>query len=80
MILVGLWWIQTNPSDRPSMTRVVEMLQGSPQSLQIPPNTFLSSPAEFPQGYLSITSSPPYHESIKIDFNKIKAFMLVKTI
>lgn len=28
MIMVGLWCIQVNPRDRPSMTRVVEMLCG----------------------------------------------------
>ncbi|KAI3451782.1 hypothetical protein Pfo_008447 [Paulownia fortunei] len=44
MLLVGLWCIQTAPSDRPSMTKVVEMLEGSLQSIQIPPKPFLSSP------------------------------------
>ncbi|GMY24339.1 PR5-like receptor kinase, partial [Fagus crenata] len=44
MILVGLWCIQTNPSDRPSMNKVVEMLKGSLHSLQIPPKPFLYSP------------------------------------
>lgn len=47
MILVGLWCIQTRPSDRPSMSKVVEMLEGSIQSLQIPPQPyFLESPAD----------------------------------
>ncbi|KAI5684303.1 hypothetical protein M9H77_05531 [Catharanthus roseus] len=46
MILVGLWCIQTKPSDRPSMSKVVEMLEGSMQSLQIPPKPYLlESPA-----------------------------------
>ncbi|KAL3525479.1 hypothetical protein ACH5RR_013851 [Cinchona calisaya] len=44
MTLVGLWCIQTNPADRPSMSRVVEMLEGSPEHLQIPPKPFLDSP------------------------------------
>ncbi|KAF9591599.1 hypothetical protein IFM89_004828 [Coptis chinensis] len=44
MILVGLWCIQTNPSDRPSMSRVLEMLEGSIEVLSIPPKPFLSSP------------------------------------
>ncbi|XP_039025811.1 LEAF RUST 10 DISEASE-RESISTANCE LOCUS RECEPTOR-LIKE PROTEIN KINASE-like 2.1 [Hibiscus syriacus] len=44
MIIVSLWCIQTNPSDRPSMTRVLEMLQGTLQSLPIPPRPFLFSP------------------------------------
>ncbi|CAL5370824.1 unnamed protein product [Camellia sinensis] len=45
MILVGLWCIRTNPSDRPPMSKVVEMLEGSFKSLQIPPKPFLFSTA-----------------------------------
>ncbi|MBA0686535.1 hypothetical protein Goari_014134, partial [Gossypium aridum] len=37
LIAVSLWCIQTNSLDRPSMTRVIEMLQGSLQSLELPP-------------------------------------------
>ncbi|XVF78927.1 hypothetical protein PTKIN_Ptkin14bG0177600 [Pterospermum kingtungense] len=48
MIIVSLWCIQTNPSDRPSMTKVLEMLQGSLQSLPIPPRPFLFSPPRSP--------------------------------
>ncbi|XP_044490278.1 PR5-like receptor kinase [Mangifera indica] len=44
MIIVSLWCIQTNPSERPTMSRVVEILEGSLHSLQIPPKPFLSSP------------------------------------
>ena len=44
MILVSLWCIQTNPIDRPSMNKVVEMLEGTLHSLQIPPKPFLCSP------------------------------------
>ncbi|KAH9795080.1 protein kinase domain-containing protein [Citrus sinensis] len=44
MIIGSLWCIQTNPSSRPTMSRVVEMLEGSLDSLQIPPKPFLSSP------------------------------------
>ncbi|XP_058091451.1 LEAF RUST 10 DISEASE-RESISTANCE LOCUS RECEPTOR-LIKE PROTEIN KINASE-like 2.5 isoform X2 [Magnolia sinica] len=43
MVLVGLWCIQTNPTDRPSMSKVVEMLEGSLDGLQMPPRPFLSS-------------------------------------
>ncbi|XP_040380409.1 LEAF RUST 10 DISEASE-RESISTANCE LOCUS RECEPTOR-LIKE PROTEIN KINASE-like 2.1 [Oryza brachyantha] len=42
MIIVGLWCIQLLPTNRPSMTRVVEMLQSSADDLQIPPQSFLS--------------------------------------
>ncbi|KAL3527030.1 hypothetical protein ACH5RR_011686 [Cinchona calisaya] len=44
IILVGLWCIQTNPAGRPRMSKVVEMLEGSLQSIEIPPKPFLSNP------------------------------------
>ncbi|KAG6743130.1 hypothetical protein POTOM_054076 [Populus tomentosa] len=44
MVTMGLWCVQTNPLDRPSMTKVVEMLEGSLQFLQSPPKPFLYSP------------------------------------
>jgi hypothetical protein len=37
MIIVSLWCILTNPSNRPPMSRVVDMLKESLNSLQIPP-------------------------------------------
>ncbi|KAG4175131.1 hypothetical protein ERO13_A11G165101v2, partial [Gossypium hirsutum] len=37
LIAVSLWCIQTNSLDRPSMTRVIDMLPGSIQSLELPP-------------------------------------------
>ncbi|XVF71600.1 hypothetical protein PTKIN_Ptkin12aG0051600 [Pterospermum kingtungense] len=49
LIVVSLWCIQTNPIDRPSMTKVLEMLQGSLQSLVVPPRPFLSSPVRSPR-------------------------------
>ncbi|TYI01238.1 hypothetical protein ES332_A11G187400v1 [Gossypium tomentosum] len=36
LIIVSRWCTQTNPVDRPSMTKVLEMLQGNPQSLVLP--------------------------------------------
>ncbi|GLT91852.1 hypothetical protein SLE2022_097180 [Rubroshorea leprosula] len=44
MIIVGLWCIQTDPSNRPPISKVLEMLQGNLDSLQIPPKPFFSSP------------------------------------
>ncbi|KAL9427660.1 hypothetical protein AB3S75_029780 [Citrus x aurantiifolia] len=44
MILVSLWCIQTNPSDRPSMHEVLEMLGSSTEILQIPPKPSLALP------------------------------------
>ncbi|KMT13951.1 hypothetical protein BVRB_4g077880 isoform A [Beta vulgaris subsp. vulgaris] len=45
LILVSLWCIQTYPSNRPPMHKVVEMLEGPLELLQNPPKPHLSSPA-----------------------------------
>ncbi|KAG6650059.1 hypothetical protein CIPAW_06G017200 [Carya illinoinensis] len=45
MTIVSLWCIQADPSNRPTMSRVVEMLEMSLNALQIPPKPFLSSPS-----------------------------------
>lgn len=42
LAIVGLWCIQWNPTDRPSMTMVMQMLEGDLQSLVIPPRPFVS--------------------------------------
>ncbi|KAL2936668.1 Rust resistance kinase Lr10 [Bienertia sinuspersici] len=44
MILVSLWCIRTYPSNRPSMTQVIEMLQSGVELLQMPPEPYISSP------------------------------------
>ncbi|KAL3501759.1 hypothetical protein ACH5RR_036208 [Cinchona calisaya] len=44
MIVAGLWCIQTFPVKRPSMSRVLEILEGSMEFLEIPPKPFMSSP------------------------------------
>jgi serine/threonine protein kinase len=41
MIVVGLWCIQVIPNDRPTMTRVLEMLEGSTSNLELPPKVLL---------------------------------------
>ncbi|KAF8026864.1 hypothetical protein BT93_F3376 [Corymbia citriodora subsp. variegata] len=45
MVIVSLWCIQTSPSDRPSIGKVIEMLDGSLESLQMPPKPILYSPS-----------------------------------
>ncbi|KAJ1284869.1 hypothetical protein BS78_03G238300, partial [Paspalum vaginatum] len=42
VIVVSLWCIQVILTDRPTMTRVVEMLEGSTSNLELPPKVFLS--------------------------------------
>ncbi|MED6194679.1 hypothetical protein PIB30_030746 [Stylosanthes scabra] len=44
MTVVGLWCIQTIPNDRPTMSKVVEMLEGNTNSIEMPPRPALSSP------------------------------------
>lgn len=42
MIIVACWCIQTNPTDRPSMKKVVQMLETSNELQEMPPNPFIS--------------------------------------
>ncbi|ESR55847.1 hypothetical protein CICLE_v10019355mg [Citrus x clementina] len=56
MVIVGLWCIQTHPSYRPAMNKVIDMLQGSIEALQIPPKPFLSSPPRLSSMGSSFTS------------------------
>ncbi|KAJ9178395.1 hypothetical protein P3X46_010282 [Hevea brasiliensis] len=43
LAIVGLWCIQWNPVDRPSMKTAVQMLEGEGDNLSIPANPFSSS-------------------------------------
>ncbi|KAK1661197.1 hypothetical protein QYE76_049356 [Lolium multiflorum] len=43
LAIVALWCIQWSPRNRPSMTKVVNMLTGNLQNLQMPPKPFVSS-------------------------------------
>ncbi|KAF3431908.1 hypothetical protein FNV43_RR26644 [Rhamnella rubrinervis] len=59
MIMVSLWCIQTDPSNRPTMRRVIEMLGGGLDSLEVPPKPYLSSPSrssstEISSGFASL--------------------------
>ncbi|XP_057732387.1 PR5-like receptor kinase [Arachis stenosperma] len=48
LTIVSLWCIQTNPSNRPSISTVVEMLEGRVELLQLPPKPFWFSPSASP--------------------------------
>ncbi|KAJ4839329.1 hypothetical protein Tsubulata_829965 [Turnera subulata] len=69
MIIVGLWCIQMKPSDRPPMNKVVEMLEGDLESMQLPPRPTLY-PEERPlqlEGDLSPTTSDDHSgESVSL--------------
>lgn len=45
MTLVGLWCIQTDPLQRPAIGKVIEMLEGSLEVMQMPPKPFICSPS-----------------------------------
>ncbi|MED6136547.1 hypothetical protein PIB30_057031 [Stylosanthes scabra] len=60
--LVSLWCIQTNPSERPSINKVVEMLEGELHSIPFPPKPFLYSTSSLPL-QISHTSSSNMDES-----------------
>ncbi|XP_047312798.1 PR5-like receptor kinase [Impatiens glandulifera] len=57
MILVGLWCIQINPLQRPSMGEVVKMLEGSVEAMEIPPKPFQFSPSKSMINDSSVSSS-----------------------
>ncbi|KAL6012975.1 hypothetical protein ACLOJK_003465 [Asimina triloba] len=40
LVVIALWCIQMRPSDRPSMSKVVEMLEGTGGDLEMPPKPF----------------------------------------
>ncbi|WCJ41395.1 PR5-like receptor kinase [Euphorbia peplus] len=43
LAIVGLWCIQWNPVDRPSMKTVIKILEGDGNNLPVPPNPFNSA-------------------------------------
>ncbi|XP_065866414.1 rust resistance kinase Lr10-like [Euphorbia lathyris] len=45
LAVVGLWCIQWNPINRPSMKTVIQILEGEGENLHIPPNPFNSTPS-----------------------------------
>ncbi|KAK3440518.1 hypothetical protein EUGRSUZ_B00801 [Eucalyptus grandis] len=73
MIVIGLWCIQIDPRARPSMTRVVEMLKGSVETLQIPPKPSLSSLSRSPEACPCESSSiPESNDSGQFNINYIR--------
>eukprot|EP00261_Vitis_vinifera_P017103 XP_010646614.1 PREDICTED: rust resistance kinase Lr10-like [Vitis vinifera] len=43
IVIVALWCVQMNPTDRPSMSKALEMLEGEVELLQMPPRPTLYS-------------------------------------
>ncbi|KAL6626699.1 hypothetical protein ACP70R_030425 [Stipagrostis hirtigluma subsp. patula] len=65
MALIGLWCIQTLPASRPSMSRVLEMLERSIHELTMPPRPYRSSPSSSPS-----PSHPSSYPSSATDFTQ----------
>ncbi|ONK81382.1 uncharacterized protein A4U43_C01F28460 [Asparagus officinalis] len=54
---VGLWCIQMQPQNRPSMSKVVEMLESDAENLPMPPKPFFSSIVSTPAEQFYMDSS-----------------------
>jgi serine/threonine protein kinase len=63
MIIIALWCIQINPNDRPSMSKVVEMLEGDIDSLEMPPE-----PTMYPDEMISADETTISNQTISSDF------------
>ncbi|XP_019189044.1 PREDICTED: rust resistance kinase Lr10-like [Ipomoea nil] len=63
MIMVALWCIQMKPEERPSMNKVVEMLEGEVEGVEMPPKPFLSHD-ELPADENSIAETPSLDSSL----------------
>ncbi|KAF0899010.1 hypothetical protein E2562_012701 [Oryza meyeriana var. granulata] len=48
LCIVGLWCIQTKSCDRPTMSVVIEMLEGGVDCLQVPPRPFFCDDGHIP--------------------------------
>ncbi|KAM5585006.1 LEAF RUST 10 DISEASE-RESISTANCE LOCUS RECEPTOR-LIKE PROTEIN KINASE-like 2.5 [Rosa sericea] len=72
MIIVALWCIQMKPIERPSMSKVVQMLEGEIESLQIPPKPYLypqQIPVDDVEDNLSATHASRMTESTEINLS-----------
>ncbi|BFG34908.1 hypothetical protein CerSpe_211820 [Prunus speciosa] len=58
MMMVALWCIQMKPIERPSMNKVVKMLEGEIESLQMPPRPFLY-PQQIPADEVGVDNQSP---------------------
>ncbi|KAL3714281.1 hypothetical protein ACJRO7_006245 [Eucalyptus globulus] len=74
MVIVALWCIQLIPDDRPSMSRVLNMLEGDIDKLQLPPKPLLY-PSEKPfddnadielESFSATSSAPTISEGYRI--------------
>ncbi|XP_039118687.1 rust resistance kinase Lr10-like isoform X2 [Dioscorea cayenensis subsp. rotundata] len=71
LCIIGLWCIQIRPSDRPSMNKVIEMLEGDVDSLQMPPKPFFSEPTQIPSKVSCLSTDDGELTTISEDANEI---------
>ncbi|KAI3458021.1 hypothetical protein Pfo_014684 [Paulownia fortunei] len=71
MTIVALWCIQMSPGDRPSMNKVVEMLEGEVELLQIPIRPSQSPRIVF-QLYLIVTLMETKRVLNKLNINRVQ--------
>ncbi|KAK9147293.1 hypothetical protein Scep_006050 [Stephania cephalantha] len=63
--IVGLWCVQWYPVDRPSISSVVQMLEGETENLTIPPNPFASTTTP-EKNMRNIQERPRDHHALSI--------------
>ncbi|XP_065868110.1 rust resistance kinase Lr10-like [Euphorbia lathyris] len=66
MVTVALWCIQMKPSDRPSMNKVLEMLEADSESLPVPPKPSLYT-EEKPMRFEDDTDDETWSSSMLLD-------------
>ena len=71
MFIIALWCIQLNPIDRPSMDRVIEMLEGDIEDIEIPPKPS-PYPTEIIQGDGVSTSESLWDDDVTGSINFLK--------
>jgi serine/threonine protein kinase len=72
MVITALWCIQLKPDDRPSMKKVLEMLEGSVEHLQIPPKPYLY-PQQMPIGDVHVNSLDPTCSNTELTISTLSA-------
>ncbi|KAJ0666270.1 putative glycerophosphodiester phosphodiesterase, protein kinase RLK-Pelle-LRK10L-2 family [Helianthus annuus] len=68
MTIVGLWCIQTVPTQRPSIDEVIEMLEGSTSALEIPQKPTFSSTFQAQVDTCSTSQSEQESSDLKISY------------
>ena len=59
LAIVGLWCIQWQPVNRPSIKSVIQMLEtGGESQLNVPPNPFHSTTSTITSGHTRVTRRP----------------------